>query len=197
MTAFTEIPDRSVGYALAETDWDDIKVAFNESVVVLLASSTLSATTASFDLTSISGSWTHLMLLAYVRSNSANSLDNAWLRFNNDSGSNYDYEYVRDVGGLNASEGLAQSKLIVGDTEGGNAPANKFSAIEVYIPNYSNATNHKVALARASGQAAGPDPVTHTSAGFWRSTSAITRVTLLPSSGSWVAGSNVSLFGLP
>jgi len=58
--------------------------------------------------------------------------------------------------------------------------------------NYSNATTFKTALTRwGLGNAE-----TNTTVGLWRSTSAITSVTVLPGAGNLATGSTFSLYGV-
>src|SRR5438093_5515748 len=67
--------------------------------MVLIADSTLGAAAASFDITSIPGSYKHLQIVASLRSTRVNNFDPVRIRFNNDSGTNYANAIQYAVGG--------------------------------------------------------------------------------------------------
>ena len=62
-----------------------------------LYSLSIASSGASFDQASISGSYNDLLLMFVGRSNYA-SADDIELRFNNDSGSNYGWQWIRATG---------------------------------------------------------------------------------------------------
>jgi len=60
------------------------------------------------------------------------------------------------------------------------------------IMNYANTTTFKTILATERNSATGVDA----SVGLWRSTSAITSITVAPSAINWASGSTFSLYGI-
>ncbi len=58
--------------------------------------------------------------------------------------------------------------------------------------NYSNTTTYKTVLSRCSNPTGGTLAV----AGLWRSTAAITSITLTPTAGNWLSGSTFTLYGI-
>jgi hypothetical protein len=58
--------------------------------------------------------------------------------------------------------------------------------------NYSNTTTYKTILERANQ----PQAVTNSIVGLWRSTSAISTITMTTSSGTVSAGSTFTLYGI-
>lgn len=169
----------------------------------LIADSTLGADTASFSFTSIPGTFRHLALVLYLRSDRAATTDTVGMRFNNDTAGNYDSYFVRaDSAGPTDSgvETFAGTSMNGGDCTGNTATANVFSAHHFLIPHYAQAVNNKCYVEQSAikfGTGAGNLRVDH-AGGFWRSAVAITRIDLLPTSGgaNWKSGSRATLYGL-
>jgi hypothetical protein len=167
-----------------------------------ISDSTLGSPAASFDLTAIAATYNHLMLLLYVKDDGA--VINSWvnLRFNNDSAANYDREQAAATGNSNSPAGNAAATsmqvLFSAGTTGATAQA--FGAGCLVLPNYTGTTGYK-AVTTMTGAIGLVGTITNylsgTYQGLWRSTAAITRITLLPGNGSnFVAGSRVSLYGI-
>lgn len=164
-----------------------------------LYSSTLSSAAASFDVSSISGSYTHLMIVCMVRED-AGGLQNFSLRLNNDSGSNYD-RALNALFGANPtfSAAAAANLLYLGDVVGAAASANVASYIQLLIPYYAGTTFYKTVL----GQVGGSFGTLGTTgsyeqfviSGLWRSTSAVNRITLFGGN-NLMAGSALTIYGV-
>jgi hypothetical protein len=196
--AFTTVTDLSVGHALDADDWAEIQDGF-DNTWALIDSTVLSADASSVDITSIAADWTHLMVQAYMRSAHTSTFysDDVLLRFNGSSSAEYDYEYLQ--GGntsLTAAEGRAQSSILAGLVPSDKSASDLFGPLTIWIPNYASTAGHKNILATSGADTGGNGILAFTSVGFWRSTSAITEITLLFSSDDVLAGSRVSLFGL-
>lgn len=199
--AFSTVPDRASGDVFTEQMWDDyIKTNFNTGVPVMLANSTLSGSAASIDFSSISQSWAHLMLVIYARSDTAAASTTMLMRFNADTAANYDYQQVAgQAATASAAETFAASSIYCGGMPANTATANVFGAYVIHIPYYSQGTNNKAATIGASFKqgTATTNMVRHALAGFWRSNSAITQITLLAGAGNLVSGSRATLYGMP
>ena len=154
-----------------------------------LATNTLSSTASSVTFSSISGSYTDLILVASVGSASAEDLR---LRFNSDTGSNYSTTMLYGTGSAAGSaRRSSDSSITAGFYWGGLSST--LNALIIHIMNYSNATTYKTVLTRANNAAQEVDAFV----GLWRSTSAITSVTLLPNnSASFASGSTFTLYGV-
>lgn len=180
-----------------DADWapGDILTAveLNKVGMVKIADSTLAIAAASIDLQSISQVYAHLRIIAELRSDQASAAA-AYLRFNNDSGSNY--RNFSGVGGGAAPAAVAQIQLLDNINES-DSNADLFSIVEIVIANYANAVHNKTVLARGSATMYdGANSVTSVVHGMWISTAAINRVTLLPSTGNFAAESRVTLYGM-
>ena len=197
---WTSVPDRAIGYAPVEADWDTmIRDNLNTGAWVTLGSTLLTAAAASFDFTGIPATFAHLMVIGYLRGANAAGLITILQRFNNDSAANYDWQ---NLGGSGAAASGFESFATTGgfDTApAATAPANLFATVRLVIPHYANTANNKAIVRSREAKtgtsslslAAGP------SAGFWRSNAAINRVTILPAAGNWAAGSAATILALP
>jgi len=149
-----------------------------------IATTTLGSTQTSVTFNSFSG-YTDLFLVASV-SSSSGSGGVASLRFNGDSGTNYSATYMYGTGSTAASGRESNMNVM----SGGDFPASgTFSVNQYHIQNYANTNTNKTVLMRHS-----TNGVTVASVGLWRSTSAITSLTL--SSGGYATGSTFTLYGI-
>lgn len=168
--------------------------------IALITDTTLGADTANFDFTSIPGTYKHLWLVGDLRSTEAAIQTLVGVRFNNDSGANYQsmFHYaIASADGQDATGTTTGTKALVAYTSGANASANHSGAFELLIPNYAGTTFHKAMRAQtAFTRDAGNDPAITDGSGIWMSASAVTRVTVFPNSGSWKAASRLSLYGI-
>jgi hypothetical protein len=167
--------------------------------VTMLFNSTLGADTASFDITSISSSYKHLEIIADLRSTEAAIQSIYNIRFNNDSATNYEsmFHYaVPSTDGQDATGGTSGTAMLVGYVAGANSAAGYSTAVQVFIPNYVGTTFKKQLRSQTGfSRAAGNDPCITDGVGVWKSASAINRITVYPNSGSWKAGSMLTLYG--
>lgn len=85
----------------------------------------------------------------------------------------------------------AASISVVGGTNG--IPANTLETIGIVnVMNYSNTTTYKTVLTRTASAAKTVEELV----GLWRSTAAITQITLFSGSGNLYAGTTLSLYGI-
>lgn len=172
------------------------------SVYTLISDSTLGGDGV-FSFTSIAGTFKHLQLVCYLRTDRAATEDDLGIRFNNDTAANYDgYAFKASGTGPTTAAGEALAATSIKQTNGcvgTNATANVFGSCTILIPHYAGTANQKVAqisISKKIGTATGNLHVM-TGVGGWRSTAAITRVDLLPLVGTnFKAGSRVTLYGL-
>lgn len=177
--------------------------------VVRISDSTLGADAASFDLTSIPGTYKHLRILLQCRSvKAAVTEENLSIRVNNDSGANYDMQQtqVYDSGNYNAVtvvggavQNLAATAIDqAGTMPAASSPAGSSAQVTVDIINYAGTTFNKALSIQCAAK------LTDSANGMrlwlcaaeWRSTAAITRVTLFPAANNFLAGSRCTLYGL-
>ena len=157
-----------------------------------IATTTLSSAQANVTFSSISGSYTDLILVIAGGTNAAAD----WgIRFNSDSATNYSRTYLSGDG-TSASSGRISNYsggMIPMDYNGYPENNTNFNSI-VNIMNYSNATTYKTVVSRTNNAARGTDATV----GLWRSTSAITSVDVrtITASTTWQPGTTFTLYGI-
>jgi hypothetical protein len=150
-----------------------------------IATTTLGSASASVTFSSISGSFTDLIL---VYATTSTVTDNNGLRFNSDTGSNYSLTRIFGNGSTAGSNRTTNSTSITSLFTVNGSITNNI----IHIMNYSNTTTYKSVLTRnddASNSAIA-------AVGLWRSTSAINSVNIFPLSGNFVSGSTFTLYGI-
>jgi hypothetical protein len=152
-----------------------------------IATNTLSSAASSVTFSSISGSYTDLVLVSNGKMTGGGGVNNK-ITFNSDTASNYSRTYVYGDGST-ALSGRDSSQNNLGFIYWSSTnPSNTI----VQIMNYSNATTYKTASARTS-----EDGVAAAYVGLWRSTSAITSITITRgSTNDFASGSTFTLYGI-
>jgi hypothetical protein len=140
--------------------------------------------------------------IAARNTGSFNSGTPVYMQFNSDTATNYSYHRIQGYANLSeaatsAGDGVSQSFIRLGYTTG-SATASSYSAHIVDILDYAN-TNKNKTTRNLSGweindnsgyRAVGLD------SGNWRSTSAITSITIYPSADNWAQHSSFALYGI-
>lgn len=117
------------------------------------------------------------------------SWGNGRLRFNSDSGANYNWNVVTGDGTSAFNNRSNNDTSLVTGYYGGNGI--NFAQ----IMNYANSTTYKSVLTRASNAAVGTDMMN----GTWRNTAAITTITVqvnATGSGTFANGDNITIWGI-
>lgn len=152
---------------------------------------TLASAQASVTFSSIPSTYTDLVLITNGTYDTADAVFG--IRFNSDTGSNYsDTDLYGNGSAAGSYRSTSQSKIQVGWYPYPSSQAEPGQST-IQIMNYSNATTYKTTLERA-GLAGGQG--VYARVGLWRSTSAITSVTLLMSAGNFASGTTFSLYGI-
>jgi hypothetical protein len=150
-----------------------------------IATTTLGSTQNQIDFNTISGAYTDLVL---VMSGGVTSTADIWLRMNGDTGTNYSRTRLYGDGSTAASSRntSASSIFVSVGTVGAN------SVLITHIMNYSNTTTYKTAIARHNSST-----YVSASVGLWRSTSAITSLSLkAEAADTFTSGSTFTLYGI-
>jgi hypothetical protein len=134
----------------------------------------------------------HLIVQVIARTDRASTGDNAALRFNGDSGSNYNEQVLVGTGAATAaarSDSQTQLPNSIRVAAAGDA-AGVFTGGALLIPEYANVARHKLTIG-TNGDA---DDYVQVVTGRWASTAAIISVTVLPGTGpNFVANSCFTL----
>jgi hypothetical protein len=170
----------------------------HSGIWVLLEDIYLSAADAeNIDFQNIPSTYKHLKIFTDLRSDRNSASDTTKIKFNNDAGNNYVGMYQYAGGGAEQLAGGAP--YIVGGIAAGLAPANYFANAEITVYDYANTSKYhsyqgRSALIRTT--AAG-NAFVYDSVGIYLSTTAISRIILLPNSGTvFKRYSRATLYGL-
>ena len=153
-----------------------------------IATTTLGSAAASYTFSSIPSTYTDLVLVASTK-NSVVTVNGLFIRYNGDTSTNYSSTYLYGNGtSAVSSRNSSQTQGIVGWDGTTN-----FTPTIISIQNYANATTYKTALSRSN------EPSARVAAwvSLWRSTSAITSITLTSESpANFAIGSTFTLYGI-
>ena len=152
-----------------------------------IASTTSSSSASSVTLGSggtIPGTYTDLVLII---NGAGSGLINCWGRGNGDTGSNYSYT---DLFGDGSSAGSVRASNVsyfyIGSLNTDQ------SMMQVHFQSYANTSVNKTMLVADARAGAYVQRLVN----LWRSTSAITSITLLTSTGNFANGTTFSLYGI-
>ena len=153
-----------------------------------LANITLGSAATTVTMSSISQLYRDLVIVAKpILTIPGNSLQ---MRFNSDSGNNY--SYVAAYGNSGGTGSYAESSVNLIYLGFASGVTDSFVSVSS-VNDYSATDNHKPVLTRANTASSGVDML----ASRWASTSAISSITFINSSGStFAAGSTFALYGI-
>ncbi len=155
-----------------------------------IATNTLGSAASSVTFSSISGSYTDLVLVCVAKGASAQSMR---MQFNGDTATNYSTTNLfADIGGspsASSSRYTTESSIRPGYVQNGISTTD-FTPCIIQLQNYSNSTTYKTILSRS-------DKAVNATVGLWRNTSAITSIVLFPAgSVNFISGSTFTLYGI-
>jgi hypothetical protein len=152
---------------------------------------------ASISFTSIPSTYKHLQIRGIGRSTDGSTNDvTGRLQFNTDTGSNYSSHRIYGYGssaGSDASTSATQISFATILADGNTASC--FSAVVCDVLDYANVNKNKTTRSITGGETNSLGMMFATS-GNWRSTSAVTSITLFPSSGNWKQYTEFALYGI-
>ena len=162
------------------------------STMTPIATNTLVSAASTLTFSSIPQTYTDLVLVA---SNIVPSVGmDITMYVNGDTGTNYSGNAIGGNGsGVTAGKVINKSYMYVSDwwvAINGTNP----TMFTVHCMNYSNATTYKTFLSRGTIQGATSTGETTAAVSLWRSTSAVTSITIQTSSGTMGVGSTFILY---
>lgn len=163
--------------------------AASAGALTQIQDSTLGAD-GTFDFTSIPATYNHLLGMYRLRGAAATSTVSVFMRLNNDSGATYQQINTQATGAANQNQGL------LGSAPGDSATANNVAAGLLFVPDYTPSTWFKIFVGSTAFWNEGTTSGMGVQGNMWDSTAAVNRIQLLPSSGSWKAGSRFTLWGV-
>lgn len=158
-----------------------------------LANITLGSAVASVTLSSINQGYRDLVLIANIRTERASTTDATRMRFNSDTGANYNRVGMYGAGSTGSFTNSNVTYLVL-NSVGSTATSNYFEPNIISIMDYSATDKHKTTLNRESE--ATSTTVT-AQAGRWANTSAITSISFVNDTGAnFSIGSSFALYGI-
>ena len=155
-----------------------------------IATNTLASATSDITFSSISGTYTDLVLVAMPIGGGGND---CLVRLNSDSGTNYSNTFLYGSGTAAASGRGSNNTSLRGNIT--SMDTGEINNMIMSIQNYSNTTTYKTVLNRYNSVQTGK--YVTASVGLWRSTAAITSVTITTAgSGNFAIGSTFTLYGI-
>ena len=152
-----------------------------------IASQTVSGTPSSITFSNIAATWTDLVLIVHATTDTTRALR---LQFNSDTGSNYSATFLRG-NGSSAISSRESSQTSIRLTEESTPTNTAYTTQVLQVMSYANTSVNKTLLGAGAQSGIGVDRVV----GLWRSTAAITSITVLVASGTFAAGT-LSLYGI-
>lgn len=160
----------------------------------LIRSTTISSNTTSFTWSSIPSTYTDLIVVASnVTSTTAGGT--IYLRFNNDTNSNYSMTEMYGNGTSALSTRVSSTTVIpiMYFTTTGTTQTGQISI--AHIMNYSNSTTNKTVLVRENNASDASYPGAGAIVGLWRSTAAINTIDFSNNTKTWNSGT-FTLYGI-
>ena len=151
-----------------------------------IATQTLGSAAASVTFSSIPSTYTDLVLV--INPTMASNAD-VTIIFNGDTANNYSSTYLSGNGTTASSSRFSTFPKIYLDSINTGTGIVQYN---VSFMNYSNATTYKTALARFASAGVG----TQATVGLWRSTAAITSMTITGDTVNFTTGSTFTLYGI-
>jgi hypothetical protein len=159
-----------------------------------IATTTLTGTASSVTFSSISGSYTDLILVSCDLTTSSTG-NTHYIQFNSDTTAKYSNTWLYGTGSAAGSSRVTTSsgynEIFIGSIQvGASATAPEVSI--AHIMNYSNTTTYKTVLVR-TGDASNEATA---NVGLWQSTSAINSIVVGRTGGTYASGSTFTLYGI-
>jgi hypothetical protein len=161
-----------------------------------IATTTLGSTATEVSFTSISGSYTDLVLVSFTKASTTDA-PGLLCQVNSDTGSNYSGTFLYGNGSAAGSNRLSsQTQFVLARQYGlGDSTTNTANFITQF-QNYSNATTYKTIINRSNTPGGSTYAGVESSVGLWRSTSAITSIRIFVNAGGFASGSMFTLYGI-
>ena len=165
-----------------------------ESIATVTVGSGGSATVS---FTSIPSTFKHLQVRGIARNTSAGtSINGIFTPFNSDTAANYSrHNLIGDGSSATASASTSSSNVLAGQYPQGGTTASVFGVFVLDILDYQDTNKYKTTRALFGTDLNGSGQV-RLSSGNWRSTSAISTITITPEDANFAQYSSFALYGI-
>lgn len=175
--------------------------AFTYQAQQIAPTQTLSSTTASVTFTGIGSKFTNLSVFWSGRDTSGNLSDQLLLQFNGDTAAHYGYQYAQGQGSTASASSLAiggSTYIVAGNITGGGATAGYYGGGRFDVLGWNKSASGRNAVVSGTGFVIGSNTTTGVIEGVFGGTytpsAQLTSFTLTPASGSFAAGTQVSVY---
>ena len=164
------------------------------STYTLISSNVLSSAAASVTFSAIPSTYTDLVVRWSGRGDGAGSY---YITFNGTGGTSYSHTRITGSGSAASSGQASNAAFIqyVASLEDSSYTANTFDSNEIYVPNYTT-SNNKPTGGGGTMENNATSSFMNATAGLFRSSAAITSLTIAAQSGNLVSGSSFYLDGI-
>jgi hypothetical protein len=158
--------------------------------------------TQTLTFSSIPQTFTHLQLRGFVQQTRATyGISDGYIQFNSDSANNYSWHQLYGNGVSAISYGAAStSRIDIADGQWGSSTGGTFGVSITDILDYANTSKFKTTRTLngvdINGEIASFGGRAGLLSGNWRSTSAITSMTVVAANGNYIAGTRFDLYGI-
>jgi len=154
-----------------------------------IATATGTGSSDTINFSSIPATYTDLVLIAV--GNETGTFDGVLVQVGNstiDTATNYSATRIRGNGSSATSgRGTSESSMNIGLVDSASMSINIFQFM-----NYANTTTYKTIISRGNATA----NMLQAAVGLWRSTSAITTISVIAGGGNWTTSSKFTLYGI-
>jgi hypothetical protein len=161
---------------------------------VALDKVTVGTATSSITFSSIPSTYTDLFVVCSILPSST-SFYTPSLQFNGDTASNYSGTWVYGQGSSAASSRNSSQTQMALDNYAATPAVGYPMIVNFSVMNYSNTTTNKTVISRGNDVFASAGETSAT-VGLWRSTSAVTSLTVKGNGANFAVGSTFSLYGI-
>jgi hypothetical protein len=173
-----------------------IELSAYELIETVIVSGTAAASVVFSGLGAYASDYKHLQIRSVNRETGAGNLVSTSVRFNSDSAANYATHRLFGLGtGVTSQSFISQTSMFYSGAPGSSEAANIFVGAIVDILDFSSTTKNKT-VRTFSGVMSSSSSEIYLSSGLWRSTAAITSITLSPTNTAHAIGSRFSLYGI-
>lgn len=185
--------------------WDQSAV-YSTTAYESIATANGTGSSGVITFSSIPSTYKHLQIRSINRTTTATGDGDPFnIRLNSDTGANYSWHYIQGyVGassGVVANGGANETSMLSGYSAGANNSDYMFSALITDLLDYQNTNKYKTIRTLQGFDANGDGGGNRYYAmrffsGLWRSTSAITSITITAPNGNWATNSSFALYGI-
>ena len=165
------------------------------STYQLISSNVLSGTAASVTFSSIPSTYTDLVVRVSTRTDASPFASDRYYFNSGTANGSQTFMYGSGSAAASSADGAVTYNYTFISVPGSTYTSNTFGSEEIYIPNYAGSTK-KPSSAFGTTENNATASYISANANLFDLTSAITSITMYPSSGNYVSGSSFYLYGI-